>query len=115
VISSVIFFQQGWDYFVLERTKGAAAAEAWNRGTEYKTGPLTGGGFGESSTGVMSNADLEVNRQGGKFYKDLAALSGGAVATIKICDYVNANWNEENNPNDYLQSLKDKVTALVWH
>lgn len=97
------FFQQGFDYFkIARRTSGGtvAAAEEFGERTE-------GGGFGLTTTGVFSNADLEANRRGLRFYDDLAA---NASLTFDIANYINANWNEETNPSFYESS----VAAQVW-
>jgi hypothetical protein len=55
-------------------------------------------------TGVLSNADLAANAAGLQFYKDYAA---GKFKTI--CDYVNKDWDEEKNPNEYTDAVKMMV------
>jgi hypothetical protein len=99
--------QQGYDYARIVVQQGKDAAEKWNKSTEYAD-PATGkgGGFGETATGVMSKADMEANRQGGQFYTDLNnAMKTGAAINFDICKYVNGNWSEEKNPNDYVPQV----------
>lgn len=96
------FLQQGLDYFKLAHQPGKSPADAeqFGRSTEA-------GGFGLSSTGVFSNADLEANRQGLRFYEELAA---DPSMTFDIGKYLNDNWNEETNPSHYEAS----VGPTVW-
>ncbi len=96
------FLQQGHDYYVIAHRYGGSAAEAekFGKGTEA-------GGFGLSSTGVYSNADLEANKQGLRFYEDLAASPS---LTFDISNYINERWNEETNPSHYEAS----VGQMVW-
>ena len=116
------FFQQGFEYAAeydkayqkatgteAEKQQAAKdAAEKWNKSTEYATpGDLTTGIYGERSTGVMSKADMEANRKGGEFYRKLREK--GANFVFDICDYVNDDWSEENNPNDYTDAVKKKL------
>jgi hypothetical protein len=71
--------------------------------------PFTGM-LGEGSTGVMSNADLEANRQGGKFYADIAkADADKAEYKSNICKYINDNYSEEINKNRYTPKVEAKI------
>jgi len=96
------FMQQGLQYFQLAHQPGKSAADAekFGAGTEA-------GGFGLESTGVYSNADLEANRQGLRFYEDLAA---SPAMMFEIAKYINPRWNEEVNPSHYEAS----VGPVVW-
>jgi outer membrane protein OmpA-like peptidoglycan-associated protein len=72
--------------------------------TSYFSGVLTPrsyreGFYGRLSSGVLSRADLEANRQGGHLYR--TALQN-PDAPLDICQYVNYNWNEYYNPNSYV-------------
>ncbi|MBL7749596.1 MAG: DUF4157 domain-containing protein [Chitinophagaceae bacterium] len=95
------FFQQGYDYYTNAHATGGsvATAEAFGQSTEA-------GGFGLSTTGVYSNADLEANRRGLDFYNTLAGSPG---LTFDISNYINANWSEVNNPNYYESSVGNTV------
>src|SRR5206468_2115311 len=96
------FLQQGLQYFQVAHQSGgtAKAAEEFGAGTEA-------GSFGLKTTGVFSNADLEANRQGLRFYEDLAANPSMA---FDIAAYINERWNEERNPSHYEES----VGQTVW-
>ncbi|MQA91203.1 MAG: DUF4157 domain-containing protein [Gemmatimonas sp.] len=95
------FLQQGFEYLqIFQQTQSEQRAVEHGVSTEV-------GGFGLSSTGVFSNADLEANRQGLRFYRDLLA---DPSMTFDIASYINANWNEETNPSHYEES----VGAVVW-
>lgn len=100
------FLQQGHEYFVNHflgastPAAGQAAAERYGESTEA-------GGYGLMTTGVFSNADLEANRKGLQFYRDLYASPG---MTFDIANYINNNWNEESNPSFYGAS----VGRTVW-
>jgi len=63
---------------------------------------------GLTATGVYSNADLEANRKGWQFYKDLEANPSGFTFAIK--DYITDQWNEQVNPSFY----KSAVAEIVW-
>ncbi|MES0491863.1 MAG: DUF4157 domain-containing protein, partial [Leptospirales bacterium] len=95
------FFQQGASYFTKALKEGSNAAEESSERSE-------GGGFGLLTTGVFSNADLEANRQGGKFYKDL--ISNPAM-TFSMAKYISSQWNEESNPNFYEEGVGRQVWA----
>jgi hypothetical protein len=96
------FAQQGAEYFVMaRRTSGKTAADAEDFGERTE-----GGGFGLATTGVFSNADLEANRQGLKFYDDIAA---NPSLTFDIGSYISNKWNEQANPNLYESSVAEKV------
>jgi len=62
---------------------------------------------GMALTGVYSNADIEANKQGMKFYVDLWKDPG---MVFDISKYISDKWNEGSNPNYY---TKD-VAAVVW-
>ncbi len=95
------FLQQGHDYYNEENSKGKKAAEAWSDELER-------GKYGLASSGVYSRADLEANRQGGQFYKDLAANAKDWKPDI--CKYVSAKWCEDkDNPNSYTKGLLAKI------
>lgn len=96
------FFQQGFDYFLITQQSGKTVADAEEFGERTE-----GGGFGLTTTGVFSNADLEANRQGLKFYKDLVANPSMA---FDIASYISSSWNEESNPSFY----QDPVGKQVW-
>ena len=96
------FVEIGYKYYLLARRnpKGtAAAAEEAGERSE-------GGGLGLATTGVFSNADLEANRQGLKFYDDLKAKPS---LTFDIAKYISAKWNEETNPSFYEGSVAEQV------
>ncbi|WP_187147750.1 hypothetical protein [Candidatus Nitrososphaera gargensis] len=98
------FLQQDYeyffDYFVKEKTPAKEqAAEAYGESTEA-------GGYGLKTTGVFSNADLEANKQGLQFYRDLDANPN---MTFDIANYINSNWNEESNPSFYEASVGKTV------
>lgn len=96
------FAEQGAQYFVMaRRTTGKTVADAEDFGERTE-----GGGFGLQTTGVFSNADLEANRQGLKFYDDVAA---NPSLTFDIASYISSKWNEEANPNFYESSVAEKV------
>ncbi len=96
------FFQQGFQYYEKARRTGSgvAAAEEFGRGTEI-------GMAGLKATGVFSNADLEANRQGLKFYDDLKA---SPTMTFDIAKYFSSKWNEQDNPSFY----SSDAATTVW-
>ena len=99
------FFEEGYLYWqrafaASNPVQGDRDAEEWGRGSEI-------GRYGLATTGVYSNADLEANRKGFQFFKDLAA---NPAMTFDIRTYINPNWNEEVNPNAYQPS----VGKTVW-
>lgn len=96
------FFQQGHEYYEESHRSGGSVATAIAGGQGQESG-----GYGLSTTGVYSNADLEANRKGLDFYNDLAASPG---MSFDIATYINANWSEVNNPNFYESS----VGQIVW-
>ena len=117
------FFQQGHHDYVEKATNGEKSAEDWNRDSEYvREEPVPGlpgrtwsvrgtGRFGEATTGVMSPADMEANRQGGRFYSELAAAhKAGKAFKFDIGRYVGRKWNENKNPNQYVPEV-GKVVA----
>lgn len=97
------FFQQGYQYYEIARRKSSgtsAAAEEFGRGTEIWMAGLR-------ATGVFSNADLEANRQGLKFYDDLKA---SPTMTFDIAKYFSSKWNEQVNPSYY----SSDAATTVW-
>jgi hypothetical protein len=96
------FFQQGHEYYLAAHASGGSVATAIAGGQRQEAT-----GYGLTTTGVYSNADLEANRKGLDFYNDLAA---SATLTFDINRYINANWSEVNNPNFYEAS----VGPVVW-
>lgn len=96
------FLQQGHEYLEVKQKPGATTddAETFGAGTEA-------GGFGLTSTGVFSNADLEANRQGLRFYE---AIIANPSLKLDIAQYINDRWNEENNPSHY----QEDVGQTVW-
>ncbi len=74
--------------------------------------------YGRWSSGVMSSADLEANKQGGRFFRDVME---DPDQPADICNYVNDNWNERFNPNTYggsgmftLKTSPEKDLSLVY-
>jgi hypothetical protein len=96
------FLQQGHQYYQIAKSKGAAGkkmAESFGVGTEK-------GGFGLLTTGVLSHADLEANRQGMRFYQQ---LENNPNLSFDIAHYINKKWNEGHNPNYYEESVGKNV------
>jgi RHS repeat-associated protein len=105
------FLQQGLEYYQ-EKTKhagdadkGTGAAEKWSDSTEK-------GAYGLATTGVYSTADMEANRQGGKFYED---LKNNPNMTFDICNYLKDDkWCEDApnaSPNTYGAAMDKLVKA----
>lgn len=104
------FLQQGRQYLDLVQSGGKASdAEEWGERSE-------GGRFGLITTGVFSNADLEANRQGLRFYQDLMKAP---TLAFDIGKYISEKWNEEKNPSYYEQSVAEQVWSNLltreWH
>lgn len=97
------FFQQGWEYDEYVLQGGDLLAEEKSVRSENEW-------WGMKSTGVKSNADLEANRKGGRFYKAVR-LRTPPFPTFDICNFVNQNWSEEVKRNEYSDSLRVKVEA----
>lgn len=97
------FLQQGLEYYQIAQKPGGTAKEAEEYGAETEATF-----FGLATTGVFSNADLEANRQGLRFYEELTA---NPSLKFDIAQYINERWNEEVNPSHY----KDSVGETVWH
>jgi hypothetical protein len=95
------FFDLGWRYWKAS-TQGATPdqIERLGRGSE-----MTIAGLG--ATGVYSNADLEANRAGSQFYKDLTSNPSGFIFAIK--NYISDKWNEQANPSFYESGLGKTV------
>lgn len=96
------FLQQGYEYYMKAHGQGGSAVEAEEYGMSTEAG-----GFGLTTTGVFSNADLEANRQGLRFYEDLTA---SLSMTFDIANYISERWNEEANPSHYEAS----VGNIIW-
>jgi hypothetical protein len=96
------FFQQGKQYFDINRSSGTAAAESFGRATEIDRAGL-------GATGVYSNADLAANRDGLRFWQDLQA--NPSSLTFDISSYISQNWNEYQNPNFYEASVARPLWA----
>lgn len=119
------FFQQGWEYYQIavldgkgeevarrygEWLEGVAARAAYADDESYflrqRSGRAAGyGGFGRTTSGVISHADLAANVAGLHFYQDLTASRFQSMA-----GYVTTNWCEELNPNDYTPAMAALVT-----
>jgi hypothetical protein len=106
------FFDLGFRYWLFNSARGLTAAELESGG---RASEITIAGLG--LTGVFSNADLEANRAGWQFYKDLAASPSSFTFAIK--NYVTSMWNEQVNPSFYTSELAKVVwnnllTGLWW-
>jgi hypothetical protein len=102
------FFDVGFRYWAaLGLGATPTDIESIGRGLE-----MTGQGLGVS--GVYSNADLEANRKGFQFYKDLEANPSGL--TFAIENYITNQWNEQVNPSFYASKFQGMVEfgAVVW-
>lgn len=97
------FFQQGFDYFRINRRMGrpVADAESFGRLTEISRAGL-------GATGVFSNADLAANLAGLRFWTELEATPS---MTFDIARYIAADWNEYKNPNFYEPSVARHIWA----
>jgi hypothetical protein len=100
------FFQQGYQYF--EKYKeGASELETEEFGEKLENEEYGLGNNSAFGSGVFSFADLEANRQGLEFYKE---LNKNPHLTFDINKYVNDQWNEEINKNLYHQ----EIAPTVW-
>src|SRR5271157_1107245 len=96
------FFDVGHFYWKLSGLGATTAQiESLGRGLEMTKQGL-------EISGVFSNADLEANRKGFQFYKDLASNPSGFTFAIK--DYITDKWNEQVNPSFYTSALGE----VVW-
>ncbi len=68
-----------------------------------KGGPGPQGIFGDASTGVISNADVEANIEGHKFFEALAKNPCSFV--FRVRDYNLKKFNETANPNTYTHGI----------
>jgi len=96
------FFNEGFQYFELA-SAGSTVDETEGAGRMFE---ILIQGLG--TTGVFSNADLAANRQGLKFYQDLAATPS---MTFAIADYIAPDWNEQVNPSFYGSAEANVVWA----
>ena len=96
------FFQQGREYYDLATAPGASVADAKSYGKSTEAG-----GYGLSSTGVYSNADLDANLAGLQLMQDLNANPSGF--SFSISNYIKPNWSEESNPSFYTESVGKQV------
>jgi Domain of unknown function (DUF4157) len=102
------FFDVGFIYWQLSGLRATTPQiESIGRGLE-----MTKQGLGIS--GVFSNADLEANRKGFQFYKDLEANPSGL--TFAIENYITDQWNEQKNPSLYASKFQGIAVfaAVVW-
>lgn len=97
------FFEEGFIFLAVKHTAGGSTAKAESTGRFLEIGVQ-----GLASTGVFSNADLEANKAGMKFYEDLAAHPMGF--TFKVKDYITSQWNETSKPSFYSAA----VAGVVW-
>lgn len=74
----------------------------WIRGQSFTPFYYSEGVYGAASTGVLSRADLQANRMGFQFYRDLWHNSGSVP---DICDYVGGLWNEHTEVNSVVPML----------
>jgi Domain of unknown function (DUF4157) len=96
------FFDLGFRYWAAAGLGATPAQiESLGRGSEMTVAGL-------ALTGVFSNADLEANRKGWKFYDDLTSHASGFTFAIK--DYITDQWNEQVNPSFYSSAMAD----VVW-
>jgi hypothetical protein len=96
------FFDLGFRYW--KASKAGATKdqiESQGRGTEMSIAGL-------GASGVYSQADLEANRKGWQFYKDLEANPSSLAFSIK--NYISYMWNEQVNPSFYIPELGE----VVW-
>ena len=97
------FFDLGWRYWMASLVSGITTARIESLGSASE---MTLAGLG--ITGVYSNADLEANRKGFQFYKDLAASPSGL--SFAIANYITDQWNERVNPSFY----KSDIAGIIW-
>jgi len=98
------FFDLGWRYWAASLMPGVTTARIESLGSGSE---MTLAGLG--LTGVYSNADLEANRKGFQFYKDLQANPSSLTFAIK--DYITDQWNERVNPSFYSAN----IAGIVWN
>jgi hypothetical protein len=72
--------------------------------------PLGKGGYGSASTGVASWADIQANLDGYLFYESLflafMKAPAGTAPVFSLSNYSISKWNEQNNKNWFVPSLK---------
>lgn len=95
------FFQQGYQYYRKADAKGGSASDAEKFGKSTEAG-----GFGLSSTGVYSRADLAANRSGLDFYKN---VDQDPSLDFDISNYITSAWNEQENTSFYKQTVAEHV------
>lgn len=104
------FFQQGWEYFRRFRRisrRNSKTVEDGQRAAERYGDRLERGKFGLRGSGVYSKADLEANRQGLLFYRELET---NPRLVFDIKRHVNPLWSEEFNPSQY----KPRMAKQIW-
>jgi hypothetical protein len=74
----------------------------WIRRLDFIPFYYNEGVYGSASTGVLSRADLQANRQGFHLYQDLWRQPGQAR---DICDYVGELWNEYLEFNTFVPEI----------
>jgi Domain of unknown function (DUF4157) len=74
----------------------------WIRSRDFIKWYYSEGVYGRATTGVLSRADLQANRQGYQFYRDLWS---DPTKLPDICNYVGALWNEREEVNTYEPGL----------
>ncbi len=100
------FFQQGHEYYRMHK-EGKTEGEVEKYGHDLEIGTYGLGYNDIFGSGVYSSADLEANRTGYQFYKD---LEKDINLIFDIGNYINSNWNEENNLNAY----HPEIAPVVW-
>jgi RHS repeat-associated protein len=92
------FFAQGYEYYEISVLQGKGDTMAIGYGIKMEEGK-----FGLGMTGVYSNADLEANKAGLQFYKDLYA---DPFMTFDIKKYATPKFSEKLNPNRYTTAMR---------
>ena len=70
----------------------------WIKSRNFIKGWYHEGVYGRASTGVLSRADLQANRQGFEFYRELWL---DPTTMPDICRFVGELWNERKELNTY--------------
>lgn len=74
----------------------------WIKSLDFIPWFYSEGIYGRATTGVLSRADLQANRQGYYFYRDLWTNPSD---TPNICDYVGELWNEHRELSMFEESV----------
>lgn len=101
------FFAQGYEYYEISVLQGKGDKAAIDYGVSTEEGK-----FGLGTTGVFSNADLEANKAGLQFYKD---LRNDPFMKFDINNYATPQFSEQLNPNQYSFSMEllFSITGIV--